>query len=72
MEGLLKDRTPFFKDFLLYLLNRTKHDSIYTVGFNRRVYISWVMIGSTFNIQRFLDYITAEKKLLTSNQHDTQ
>ena len=34
---------------------------MYRVGVKQIVYISLAIIGSTFNIQSFLDYLTQEK-----------
>ena len=38
---------------------------MYRVGVKQIVYISLAIIGSTFNIQSFLDYLTQEKTVDT-------
>ena len=38
---------------------------MYRVGVKHIVYISLAIIGSTFNIQSFLDYLTQEKTVDT-------
>ena len=63
-EGLLKEGLLPLRIFLFNLLNRTKCKSVYIQSrfqFKQIVYISSVMISSTFNIESFLDYLTAEK-----------
>ena len=53
-EGLLKEGLLPLRIFLFNLLNRTKYKSVYIQSrfhFKQIVYISSVMISSTFNIQ---------------------
>ena len=40
---------------------------MYRVGVKQIVYISLAIIGSTFNIQSFLDYLTQEKTVDTAD-----
>ena len=61
LEILLKEGLRPSRIFLLDLLNWAKYKTIYTASFNQIVYISSVIIGSSFNFQSSLGYLTAEK-----------
>ena len=73
LEILLKKGLRPSRIFLLDLWNRAKYESIFTVSFNQIVYISSVMIGSTFYFKSSLGYLTAEKNcwLMMHSRHVT-